>query len=300
MNKAPKTLVIGANGFIGRYLLAAYLRIHADTIGTTRRRAERANLAYLDLENPDLDALPLAGYHSAILAGAVTRVDACERDPEASRRVNVTGTLRLIDQLHARGILPIFLSSDYVFDGTSSAGYADDAPLCPTTEYGRHKAAVEEALRGWGKPYLVLRLSKTYGTCLGDGTLLDEIVSRLASGATYRAAYDQIFSPTWVGDLPGAILTIQRLGLRGVLNLCPPQPWSRYDLCLVVARVLELPAERVERISLDELRGPVPRPKCTRLVPARLAFETDVQLTPVEECLRLLAGQFAAASANGG
>jgi dTDP-4-dehydrorhamnose reductase len=139
-----------------------------------------------------------------------------------------------------------------------------------------------------------------YGTRHGDGTLLDEIASRLACGHSYRAAYDQVFSPTWVEDLPRAIMAIQCLGLRGVFNLCAPQAWSRYDLCLAVARQLGLPADRVERITLDEFPGPVRRPKCTRLVPARLARETDVRFAPVETCLRLLVRQIAGAGTSGG
>jgi dTDP-4-dehydrorhamnose reductase len=291
MSEVPETIVIGATGFIGRYLLAAYRQVHPATVGTTRCREETPGLAYLDLEKPELKSLPLerCRFQAAIIAGAVTRVDECERDPAGSRRVNVTGTLRLIEQLHDHGLLPIFLSSDYVFDGRCAEGYADDAPLCPNTEYGRHKAEVEKALRDGGKPYLLLRLSKMYGTRRGDGTLLDEMASRLASGRSYRAAHDQIFNPTWVEDLPRAIMTIQGLGLRGVFNLCAPQAWSRYDLCLAVARELGLPKALAQRVSLDELPGSVKRPKSTRLVPARLARETDIRFAPVEVCLQLLA-----------
>ena len=106
-------------------------------------------------------------------------------------------------------MLPIFLSSDYVFDGTAPIGCVDDAPLCPTTEYGRQKAEVEQALAASGKPHLVCRLSKTYGLDRGDGTLLDEIAGKLSTGQSFSAAFDQRFCPTFAGDLPAAIMELQ-------------------------------------------------------------------------------------------
>lgn len=280
MDDVPRTLIVGANSFIGGHLLTAYQEIHPSTIGTTRRPSE-PGLAYLDLEIPNLDSLDLKGYGAAILAAAVSRVVPCEGDPEGTRRVNVTGTLRLIEQLRARNIVPVFLSTDYVFDGASTTGYADDAPRCPCTEYGRHKAEVEQAFEASGAPFLVLRLSKIYSLERGDGSLLDEMASHLLSGRGYSAAHDQVFCPTYVRDLAPAIMELQRKGATGIFNFCADEAWSRYDIARAVAQQVGLSPDVVQRVSLDDLPGSFCRPKCTVLRPERLQRETSIRLTPL-------------------
>jgi dTDP-4-dehydrorhamnose reductase len=294
MLDVPQTLIIGADGLVGRHLLAAYRKLFPKTMGTTRRRPLSTGLAYLDLAEPNLAELPLesGGYRAAIIAAAATKVDQCHRDPETTRQVNVAGMMSLIEQLWSRDMLPIFMSSDYVFDGTSPAGCVDDAPLCPNTEYGRQKAAVEEWLSASGKPYLVCRLSKTYGLERGDGTMLDEIAGKLAAGQSFSAAHDQAFCPTFAGDLPAVFMELQARQIRGVVNLCTAQSWTRYDVAQAVARELGASASLIRRISLDDLPGHVTRPKNTSLIPVRLQRETTAKFVSLEDALPRLAAQY--------
>lgn len=315
MLSLPKTLILGATGFVGRHLLAAYRRVDPDTLGTTRRQTanhdglefldlaalrrrvapqlafqDREGLQFLDLAAPDLGPLRLRerGCRAAIITAAVAKVDVCERDPYTSRQVNVTGMLSVIEQLRAVDVLPIFCSSDYVFDGARQEGYPDDFPVGPNTEYGRHKAEVETALAQSGQPYLVLRLGRVFGTRKEDGTLLDEMAGRFAAGQSFRAAHDQIFAPIWIADLCRLVMEVQRRELRGVVNLCSPETWSRYDLACLVAEWMRKSPNLVQRVSLDDVPGLVPRPKCTRLLPLRLIQEVSCEFTSVESCVEQL------------
>ena len=231
----------------------------------------------------------LDGIREAIIAAAVPRVDDCERDPVGSSRVNVAGTLELARRLSGRGIVPVFLSSDYVFAGTDPAGYADDSETNPTTEYGRQKAEVEAALAASGRPFTVLRLSKVFGLTRGDGTLLDEMAAKLTAGGIVSAATDQVFCPAWVGDVVRAAIAVQRAGLRGVVNLVPAEAWSRYDLAVELAKAVGARESQVRPISLDDLPG-VRRPKCTKLIPTPAV---PFAFTPVRECIRRLAQEYA-------
>lgn len=282
----PRTLIVGANGFLGRHLLAAYREIDPESSGTARTAGPGS--AAFDLASPDLDALPLDGVREAIIAAARPRIDDCERDPVGSRRVNVEGTLALIGRLQARGIVPIFLSSDYVFAGSENAGYVSSAIPNPTTEYGRQKAAVETALAESGSPYLILRLSKVFGLTRGDGTLLDEMAAKLTAGGIIAAATDQVFCPAWVGDVVQSVIAVQRAGLRGIVNLVPAEAWSRYDIAIEVAKAVGARESQVRPISLDDLPG-VKRPKCTRLIPDR---DIGFAFTPVRESIRKLAQEY--------
>ena len=159
---------------------------------------------------------------------------------------------------------------------------------CPNTEYGRQKAIVETQMQSSGKPYLIVRLSKVFGLVKDDKTLLDEMAGRLVMGQPCRAAYDQVFSPTWVDDVVRAILEIQQHGLRGIINVCTPEVWTRYDLAEAIKETLDCPDNLVEKISLDDLDSSVRRPKRTNMVCGRLGKETEFRFTTMATCLEKL------------
>ncbi len=231
----PKTAVIGAGGLLGRHLLAAYRAFYPDALGT-RRQATQAT-PRLDLAAPDIATLRLAelGYQAAVIAAGVTNVAACQRDAQFAISRNVRGTLRLAGQLARAGLKTIFLSSDYVFDGVTGR-YDDDAPPRPLNVYGTCKAQVERRLPEVCEGnYLIVRLSKVFALEAGDGTLLDEMAARLSGGEPVRAACDQVFCPSYVGDVVRCILLLQAAGADGTYNVCSPEVWRRSDLAKELA-----------------------------------------------------------------
>lgn len=281
-----KTAVVGASGFVGRHLWTAYRTAFPEAIGTTFSAAD-PRLVPFDIRQPDLAALRLEeqGYGAVLISSAKPNVAFCEQHPQESRAVNVTGTLELLRQIGRTSLQAIFISSDYVFDGTA-APYDDGAPTGPTTEYGRQKAEVERQIATLAENHLVLRLSKTFGLAKGDRTLLDDMACTLAAGRPVQAATDQRFSPTWIDDAVRAILAVQERGLRGVVNLCSPETASRYDIASGLARELGIDQDLVQAVRLHDIPSMTGRPLDTRLTPARLLLETGVRFTPLEECLR--------------
>jgi dTDP-4-dehydrorhamnose reductase len=232
------------------------------------------------------------GYEDALIFSASTKVAACEEDALGTRKVNVTGTLALIRQLADEGIKPIFSSSDYVFDG-KTGNYDDYASRNPGTEYGRHKAEVEEKIEELTNGnYLVIRLGKIFTLDKGDGTLLDEMAGVLASGGSVRAAHDQIFNPTLVSDIIKAVSALQIVGAKGIVNVCSPEAWARYDIALEMARALGIDRSRVVRISLDEMRPGPRRPKNTSMLTGRLSRETDCVFVSIAECIKRVAANW--------
>lgn len=245
------------------------------------------DLLHLDLLAPDIGTLKLAktGHKEALLLSAISRIDKCEAEKELTKKVNVEGTIELIRQLVKEGIKPIFFSSDYVFDGISG-NYADDALPNPGTEYGRQKAEVEEAIGEiTNGNYMVVRLSKVFSLKKDDGSLLDEIAGTLASGGIVRAAFDQIFCPTLISDVIDAVACLQAKGTTGIVNVCSPKSWSRYDIAVALAEKMGIGPERINRISLDEVGFKSKRPKNTSMVPKRLLSEAGITFTSLTECI---------------
>jgi dTDP-4-dehydrorhamnose reductase len=276
-----KTAVIGASGFVGRQVCQAYRQVYADAVGTAFSNAQNG-LTHFDLRQPDLAALRLeeSGHRAVLIASAKPNIDFCEREKEAAHAVNVSGTLSLIRQIAKSSMQVIFLSSDYVFDGRAGQ-YDDDAPTNPTTEYGRQKALVEHELPALTDNYLILRLSKMFGLEKGDRTLLDDLASSLAAGRRVRVARDQIFCPTYIGDLVTAIQAIQDLGLTGTLNLCNPASWSRLGVAQALAETMGADSSLVEPVNLHDVPAMAGRPLNTSMQISRFRREVGGSFQPL-------------------
>lgn len=284
-----KTAVIGASGYIGRQLWNAYRGRYPDCVGTTFS-AQHPELKRFDIRTPDLGALRLqeTGHEAVLIASAKPNIAYCEQHPAEAYAVNVAGTLELVRQIARTRMLAIFLSSDYVFEGTGGP-HDDDHPPAPTTAYGRQKAEVERVLPTLTANYLVLRLSKIYGVQKGDGTLLDEMAALLAAGKEVRAARDQVFCPTRIDELVTTVQAIQDKGLRGVLNVCNPERWGRADMALALAEEMAVPRSLVNAISLYDIPAMRGRPLDTSMRPSRLTKEVGARFTPLREDIRRVA-----------
>ena len=278
--------VIGADGFIGQHLFSACSETCPGSVGTSRREAA-GTLRHLDLLEPDISGLELAetGHEAAVIAAAMTKVDQCEEERELARRVNVEGTVSVALQLQEAGIVPVFLSSDHVFDGKADGGYTEAYPTSPLTEYGREKVEVERQLLDGGGPCLIVRLSKVFGLSKDDGTLLEEMARGIARGREIAAAHDQIFCPTLVEDVVRALMRVLEEGLRGIVHVCSPEVWSRYDLAVAVADALGAKRTLVRKISLADLPSGPERPRKTDMRCDRLNSEAHVDFTPMAACI---------------
>lgn len=287
-----KTAIIGASGFVGRHLLSACRRTHPDTIGTSFSQS-KPGLTPFDIRKPDLAPLKLReqGYAAVLVTSAKPNIGYCEQHKDEAFAVNVRGMLELLRQVAALGLQPIFLSTDYVFDG-HTGGYDDDAPTRPSTEYGRQKQAVELELPHITPNHLVIRLSKIYGEEKGDATLLDDFASSLLADKPLSVATDQIFSPTFVDDLVSSIFAVQNAGLRGTVNICNPQPWSRYDVAAGMATALGLDPARIKAIKLHSLTGMAGRPLNTSMKCSRLQALGVTRFTSLRDSIRRVAANW--------
>lgn len=280
-----KTAVIGASGYIGSYFWKSYRTEFPNCVGTTFSK-NASGLQKFDIRSPDLASLRLAetGHQAVLIASAHPNINYCENNRQDSYDVNVKGTLELGRQIEALDLSAIFLSTDYVFSGTSGPYDDCDKPQ-PTTEYGRQKALVEVELPKLVRKCLILRLSKVYGTQKGDGTLLDEIANKLASGSDIKMAKNQLFCPTHVNDIVEVVHSLQAIKFNGLLNLCSPQGWSRYDVAMLMAEAMQANRNQVHPISLHDLPGLHSRPLDTRMRPSKLVMEVKPQFTLLQQSI---------------
>ncbi len=280
-----KTLVIGGRGFLGRNFLEAYKK--ADPTIKSTQHVCSSEPFYLNLEKPDISQIPLdLDYTHALIAASTGLFIDCERFQDRTYIGNVSGTLSLAKQLSKLNITPILFSSSYVFDG-STGGYLENSPLNPINHYGCQKAELERTLPTvCGENYLLLRLSKVFTLNRKDGTLLDEIVSKLVSGDPIQAAFDQVFTPILLDDLIRITFHLQSHQLTGLYNICGVEAWSRYNLAIALADSLSKSCDQIKAISLDDLPDKIKRPKKNDMI-CQKVLETGVAPPKtITECIK--------------
>jgi dTDP-4-dehydrorhamnose reductase len=264
-----RAIVVGASGFVGRALLAGLGPERG--VGTFHHHLSPGGVPFdatTERLRVLLARLPGTFTHAIFLHGIID-VERCAADPTGTARVNVEGLSRMIDDALGAGLVPIFSSSDYVFDG-ARGGYREADPPSPCTEYGRQKLAVEQYLAAVSEPWLVIRLSRVVGTARGTHSVLGPWIDDLRAGGKMRLAVDQRFSPADVRDVAGAWVRLMETGATGLFHLAGPQAYSRMALLQLLRhhlmRVDPGIATELEPCSLHDLPFRERRPPDTSLI----------------------------------
>jgi len=279
-----RLLILGASSSVGRHL---YQRLGPErAIGTFNRTPMTGGRRFDSVSMRLAEVVRPGEASHAVILLADPQPDSCVRDPQASRRLNVEAMTRLIQDVWTLGMVPIFASTDYVFDGVKG-NYVETDQARPILLYGAQKLEVEDFLTASGQPHAILRLSKVYGDAPDDGTLFSSWLATLLKGpCTLRCATDQTFSPVHVGDVGDAIVAAAEQNLRGLFHCTGNQRFSRLEL--LTALIAEIRRHRpvavtVAPCSIHDFPMPERRPLDTSMVADKLLAATGLDFKPVEQ-----------------
>jgi dTDP-4-dehydrorhamnose 3,5-epimerase len=240
---AKKTLVVGANGQLGKALRKLY---DGDA------SVEFAGRTEFDLASEDsFAARNWKNYSTVINAAAYTAVDAAET-PEgraAAWAVNVTAVARLARTAVEHDLTLVHVSSDYVFDGTRSV-HPESEPVAPLGVYGQTKAAGDAVVSVVPRHYIV-RTSWV----IGEGNNFVRTMASLAErGIEPSVVDDQVGRLTFTADIAAGIRHLLETGAEyGVYNLSndgEPQSWA--DIAADVYELSGKPRAAVTGVSTEE------------------------------------------------
>lgn len=189
-----KILITGANGQLG-----SELRNLLDERGVAYDAFDSKGLDITDKQAVDtkFDALkPKVVYHCA----AYTAVDNAEDEgKQANWNVNEDGTRNVAEAAKRVDAKMVYISTDYVFDGTNSNEYQVDDPTNPKNEYGKAKLAGEQAVKETLDDYYIIRTSWVFGKY---GKNFVYTMLRLAKNHDKLTVVDDQFGrPTWTRTL---------------------------------------------------------------------------------------------------
>jgi len=212
-------------------------------------------------------------------------IDACKADIDRSHKINVIGIKKIIDSMINRGIKPIFMSSEYVFDGGKGNYTEGDLPT-PNTVYGGQKREIEVYLEESASDYAVLRLAKVYGTDPTDHTIFSGWAIQIQRGEQIRCARDQVFSGVHLDDVVSAsIEEVARLDPSGVFNIAGPGSYSRLGMLRTSLAHLEVEADVLE-FSIRDIEFLDNRPMGLSMDPSLVQSATGLRFQSVDDCCR--------------
>lgn len=280
-----KILLLGGSSFVGRYLFK-YLGPKKAIATYFRNPIE--NGIYFDALSMDLSRIikePNAISHAVILLGD-TNPETCAADKEKSQALNVDSIKSILGQLKEKNIKPIFISTEFIFDGMKGNYTETDTPN-PILTYGRQKLEIENYLHDNFKDFVILRLSKVFGSERRDGTIFSkwlEIIEQNANAAI-PCADDQIFSPIYVDDVVVGIVGAIENNLSGIFHLASNKPFIRIELLnMLLSYLNEINPITIKVIpkSIHDFGLIEKRPQDVSMDPAKIVKAIKLNLSKIE------------------
>ena len=241
-----KILITGANGQLGHELVRASIASGNEVVATSHET--------LDItKKSDVDAAITAARPDVVIhAAAWTAVDACESDPEKALLVNGTATKYIADVAHSVGAHVVYISTDYVFDGSKATPYEEGDATNPQSVYGSSKLAGERAL---GATDSIVRIS---WVCGFYGANMVKTILRLAEQPQLKFVDDQIGNPTFADDAAAMIVRLAAEKRPGTWHVTNQGDVSWYEFAREVLIAGGFDPDKVAPIKTHELQPPRP------------------------------------------
>lgn len=272
-----RVLVTGATGMLGQ-----------DVVRTLRARGHvclGAGSADFDLLDAEAVQRAVQGFmpEAIVHCAAYTAVDQAESEPERCTAVNGMGTLNIARAALAVNAKLLYISTDYIFDGSGDTPREEYDKPNPLNVYGLSKLQGEEAVRALTAKHFILRVSWLFGR---GGKNFVETIRRLGREKSQISVVDdQIGSPTYTLDLARLIVQMLPTGRFGTYNVSNEGFCSFADFARMILRA-DGSRCRVIPIPSAEYPTAARRPLNSRLSKASLDENGFPRLPIWEDALR--------------
>ncbi|MGG3180561.1 dTDP-4-dehydrorhamnose reductase [Priestia megaterium] len=240
---SQKVLITGANGQLGKELVELFTAKGFEVYGFGRDKMDITNQAQVQEVISTLK--PNIILHSA----AHTQVDLAESEPEQAFSINAYGTRNVAVAAEAVGAKLVYVSTDYVFDGTADEPYNEFSPTSPLGVYGKSKLAGEQFVRDLHSKFFIVRTSWVYGK---HGANFVKTMLKLGEERKeISVVADQIGCPTYTLDLANAILELVDTEKYGVYHISNSGSCSWYEFAKAIFENTDLDIKVIQCTTLD-------------------------------------------------
>ena len=245
----------------------------------------------------DVDRLIDASDASWVLHfAAKTDVDGTENERSLGEKgsawiVNVTATKYIVDACRRTQKRLLYISTDYVFDGTKELYSEEDMPN-PQGWYATTKYEGEKLVATLEDYAVIMRIANPYrATFEAKLDFVRKIIERLGNHHMVKAPSDQLFVPTFIDDIASAIKRLVDTNASGIYHVVGNDAVSPYIGAQKIAAVFGLDASHVRPTTFAlYFAGRAPRPYRAVLKNDKIA-KLGVRMSTLEEGLTRLRGQ---------
>jgi dTDP-4-dehydrorhamnose reductase len=255
-----RVLLIGAGGMLGTDLQKEW--VGDEIIPASSRDADIRNAAQvralISKTNPDW----------IVVTAAYTDVDGSERNADLAMAVNGKGTENVARAARESKAKVLYLSTDYLFDGTANRPYEPSDPIAPLNAYGESKAAGEKAVQTYAQDWCIVRTSWLFGAA--RSSFPEKILKAAQTSTEISVVADQTGSPTFTRDLAGAVRDLVRQDARGIINVTNAGFCTWYEFAVEILLQAGRAAVRVLPITTVQAARLAKRPAYSVLSPCSL------------------------------
>ncbi|MDN3671929.1 dTDP-4-dehydrorhamnose reductase [Flavobacterium branchiarum] len=280
-----KILVTGANGQLGSELSLLSLNF-------PQFQWIFADRTVITLDNLDLLNVQLNDIKPTIIlnCGAYTAVDKAETEKDLANVINNLAVGVLARYSAKNEIKLLHVSTDYVFDGTSSVALDEEAPTQPINIYGETKRAGELVCLQENPNAIIIRTSWVYSQF---GNNFVKTMQRLMQERdSISVVNDQIGSPTYAADLAEAIIKIilSEKWIPGIYNYSNEGEISWYEFAIAIKNIGGYNCE-VNGIPSSAYPTPAKRPSFSLLDKNKIKEVYGVDVPSYKESLKKMMAQ---------
>lgn len=279
-----KILVTGSNGQLGKEL---------QQLSSSFTQFQ---FIFLSKEELPVDDHGLISHHFTkhqpqycINCAAYTAVDKAEQEKELAFKVNgdAVGVLATISKENNCRL--IHISTDYVFDGTSSSPYKEDDATNPQGVYGASKLEGEKQAMQNNPATIIIRTSWVYSEF--GKNFVKTMIRLMNEKEEINVVNDQIGSPTYAADLAEAILQIIancQLPIgnseKGIYNFSNTGTTSWYEFALAIKELINSNC-KVNPIPTSQYPTPAKRPAYSVLDKSKIQQAFGIRLKDWKDSL---------------
>jgi len=287
-----RVTLFGASGLLGQEL------VHE--LSGNELSSEREQLTAVSSKDADVrdrarvravirDSLP----DWILLSAAYTDVDGCESNRDLAFAVNCEGAVNVAQTAREAGSRLMFLSTDYVFDGSKRSPYETSDARNPTSVYGESKAQAEKRLIEILPEVCIARTSWLFGH---GGKCFPATILKLASTRPeISVVNDQRGSPTFTRDLASALVKLCRASASGIVHVTNSGNCTWYEFAAEIVRASGM-RTKVKPVTTAEFPRPARRPAYSVLSPDSL-HAYNIHMPEWQDALRRYLASAPAASA---
>lgn len=287
-----RVMIIGAAGLLGQYLCAEGIERGLEVTATyhnTEPKGLGCHLEQLDIVDPasTSQVIESGSPEVVILPSALTNVDYCELHPQEAWQVNAEGTLNVASACKKAGARLMYVSTDYVFNGTKGERYYEFDTPDPPSIYAQTKLEGERLTLDADKHNCVCRVCVLYGwnRVSSKSNFVTWVLDSLRQGKDVRLFGDQFVSPTYAPNAAKVMMTMAEGNAMGIYHTAGPDCISRYEMGLKIAGAFDLPPNLCKKVDTEEVPLPAKRGKVSCLDIQKVEAEFNITMTSFQDGL---------------